>query len=352
MPVEELGKYMPLLVGALVLLLAVQFVYPGGVTGLLEKINVTQSIVEQAEAPEINVTPPKVVEAAPAVVCGEYTLGTSANPVRQYIKDKLNPKAGVANVEVEVLTPDQIASDPMREVTDEDTATASDGAAEFTANTILVDRDYNFAVRGDDTVYDKLISVHIPCVPPEREGFTFPEKVYAYKVGNFSDIAADKIIDASDDSCLNITGKSGIQHCEFEITIGQEVSGETLRDAILALRSPEDYELEPGDIVYLYITRKTGTAFTIPGINLADYIDVMPIPLGGSILDTVEGVYYMTTADKGVYTVKLDYDADQIQPATDRFQVALDDEGDYRAKSAITRTAKAPSEVLEIRWGT
>jgi len=286
-----------------------------------------------------------------------YTLGSSSNPVGIYVMDKLNPKAGISGVEVEVLnaptppyTPDQIfaiASNPMRAVVDEDTSTSSAGLAEFASNTILVYMDYIFSLRGDSTVYDKAIVKKVPCVPPEREGYTFPDKMYAYYVGNFSSIYS------SSTYTENISGKSGINYISFDITIGEDTAGKALKDPALILRSPENYELEPGDIVSIYIVRKSGTDFGIPGVNLVDYIaGETPIPLKGSIYDEDYGKYLMTVADSGTYTVKISYDADQIQTNGDKLMIALDDLGGYRAKDDVTKSVKASAETVTVQFTT
>lgn len=288
-----------------------------------------------------------------------YTLGTSANPVRVYVVDKLNPKAGVSGVEMEVLnvptppyTKDKIvaiASNPMRSIVDEDTATDANGAAEFSSNTILVYMDYIFSLRGDSTVYDKVKVMKVPCVPPEREGYTFPEKFYVYYVGNFTNLYTSSTIKE------NITGKTGLQYITFDITIGlsNTSSGRAVKEPVIVLRSPEGYELEPGDIVSIYIVRKDGTDLGIPGVNLVDYLaGETPIPLKGSIYDEDYQAYMMTIADSATYTVKITYDADQIQTGSDRLQIVLDDLGDYRAKDDVTKDTKTSAKTLTIQFVT
>lgn len=323
-------------------------------------------LFEKTSQPNQATTPPEEEEekavlppVTRACLKHEYTLGTSANPVRIYVVDKLNPKAGIPGVEMEVLnvpTPPYtldkiiaIASNPMRSVVDEDTSTDSNGAAEFSSNTILVYMDYIFSLRGDSTIYDKVKVMKVPCVPPEREGYTFPDKFEAYYVGNFTDLYT------SDTITENITGKSGLQYLTFDITIGlsDTSSGRAVKDPVIVLRSPEGYELEPGDIVSIYIVRKEGSDLGIPGINLIDYLaGETPIPLKGSIYDEDYQAYMMTIADSATYTVKITYDADQIQPTTDKLQIVVDDLGDYRAKDDVTKDTKAPAETLTIQFTT
>jgi len=283
-----------------------------------------------------------------------------------YVKDKLNPKAGVSGIEVEVLavpevydmnTLSKLASDPNRQVVDEDTSTDSAGKAEFTAGRIFVNTPYLYSIRGDSTVYDKLVvkTIPVPSIYFKIDSYTFEEPEYVYKVGNFSDIStdADNTLTASDLSCLNITGKTGTQYCEFDITIGEATAGAALKDPVLILRSPEGYELEPGDIVSLYIVKKTGSDLGIPAQDLTEYVTyATPIDLKGSLYDEEYGVDFMTVSDSATYTVKLSYDADQIQTDGDKLQICLDDLGDYRARDVATKGTKASPMCLVIQWGS
>jgi len=115
--------------------------------------------------------------------------------VNIFVMDALNPKSGVASVEVEVLepvpgkTPEEVASDPMRVVVDEDTATDSSGKATFSNGMILAKTPYIYSVRGDTTVYDYITIKSVPINPAGKSlTYTFPDRIYVYRVGNFSDI--------------------------------------------------------------------------------------------------------------------------------------------------------------------
>jgi len=346
-----------LILGAIIALVAIGIFKPEVFTGMKLVQEVPEYYYQTPE--EVAEAEEELVETE--IVCPTYQLST----VKLYAKDKLNPKAGIANLEVEVLAIpeewttamlEEIASDPMRQVLDEDTATDSAGLAQFTAGVIEVGKEYLFSIRGDTTVYDKLVVYEMPC--PSREfaitAWTISDPIYVYQVGSFSDISIDanNIITAAEDSCLNITGKSGLQYCSWDITIGQADAGKALKAPVLVLRSPEGYELEPGDIVSLYITKKTGTDFAIPATNLIDYIDVAPITLVTGLYDEDFKAYMMTAADSGTYTIKLTYDADQIQTTTDRMQFCLDDLAEYRGLDVATKSTKASAMCLEIQWGT
>jgi len=284
--------------------------------------------------------------------------------VNLYLKDKLNPKAGIPGIEVEVLEAPSppytyadligIASDPMRDVIDEDTSTSSAGLAAFTGNRIFVNRDYIYSIRGDTNVYDKVLVKKIPLPATEFSisAYTFPGAVYDYYVGAFETIqqSTSGTYNCTDDSALNITGKTGMQYVEFTVVLGQSETGNATKDTVIVFRSPEGYELESGDINSLYLVRESGTQFNIPSTNLVDYIDTAPISLGGSIYDTDFGSYMMTVADSGNYTVKLTYDADQIEPSTDRLQICIDDLGDYRAKDDVTKSVKAAASCVTVEW--
>jgi len=284
--------------------------------------------------------------------------------VVRYVKDKLNPKSGISGVEVEVLEAPTgtysladliaIASDINRAVVDEDTSTDSSGKAVFNTTSIFTNRPYIYSLRGDSTVYDKIVVNTI--VPPSTQfkidSYSFPisDSIYAYKVGSFSSIATDTDINCSDDSSLNITGKSGIQQVSLDITIGESEAGKALKDPVLVFRSPEGYEPPANSIVHIYLTRKTGTSFSIPAEDLVSYYEgEVPIHLGGSIYDPDYKTYLMTVSDSGTYTLKIQYDADVMQSGK-KLQVVLDDLGDYRAMDMVTRDRKASTESLTFTW--
>jgi len=291
----------------------------------------------------------------------KYQLST----VNLYVMDKLNPKAGIPNIEVEVLEVpevytesdlEKIASDPMRVVVDEDTQTDSNGLAQFTAGRIFVGQPYLYSVRGQTTAYDvlKVMTIPVPSTEFKIDSYTFPEKIYTYYVGSFSDILPSSPTYSGFDSCdgstntcdFNVTGKSGIQYATVDINIGCADAGKALKKPVLVLRYADGYEMPEGSIISIYMTKKTGTDFGIPGTNLADYISTeTPIELRGSIYDN--GVYYMTVADSGTYTVKITFDADVLTSGK-KLELVLDDLGDYRGKDVATRSTGASPAKLTI----
>lgn len=296
---------------------------------------------------------------SPQVMIPSYQVGR----VNAYLKDKLNPKSGIPGVEIEVLDSPAapytysdlagVAADPMRDVVDEDTSTSSAGLANFTANKIFINQPYLYSLRGDSTTYDKLIvrTIPVPSTEFAISQYTFSDKVFGYYVGGFSALYFNGTeLNYTKDTQMNITGKSGLTYVTFDITIGQSQSGNATKDSVLVLRSPENYELEPGDIVSLYIIRKDGTAFNIPGVNLADYIDGPAIDLGGSIYDEDYRTYMMSVADSGTYTVKLTYDPTLITPGSDRLVITVDDLGGWRARDDVTRDVKATAAELTLVW--
>lgn len=312
---------------------------------------------------------------------GEETTGTveveqalpsyQLSTVTMYLKDKMDPKSGVAGVEVEVLelpegaptTVDylaSIASDPQRQVLDEDTSDST-GKVQFTAGAIFVNKPYIYSVRGDTTVYDdiKIRTIPSPSSQFKIDSYTFTDPIYVYKVGSFKDMEStydsddDDLLEPDELTSLNLTGDSGQVYIEFDINIGEAEAGKVIKDPVLILRSPEGYELEPGDVVSLYIVRKSGSNLGIPAINLDSYIGTQPIKLipEGATPDEY-GKYYMTVADSATYTVKLTVDADSIDESDDRLQICLDDLGGYRAQDWTTRSTKASPECLTLIFDT
>jgi len=312
----------------------------------------------------VNQAPPAAAEVEVPV---EQALPTyQLTSVSLYLKDKMNPKAGVANIEVEVLelpegVPNTIdylstlASDPTRQIVDEAT-TDSTGKATFSAGTIFVNTPYIYSIRGDTTVYDDIVirSIPAPSAYFKIDSYTFKEPIYVYKVGNFSTMTSldsnnDDQLTASELSSLNLTGDTGQVYIEFDITVGESEAGKVIKDPVLVLRSPEGYELEPGDVVSLYIVRKSGSNLGIPAISLDGYIDTTPIKIipEGATPDRY-GKYYLTVADSATYTVKLTVDADQINPSDDKLQICLDDLGGYRATDWTTKSTKASPECITL----
>jgi len=254
--------------------------------------------------------------------------------------DALNPKSGVANIEVEVLEPvpgkldEQVASDPMRAPIDEDTATDASGKATFTTGTILAKTEYIYSVRGGSTVYDVVIRLAVPINPAGKSlTYSFPQKIYVYKVGTFTDIlpsgAANSgwtSVDASNNLLkLNITGKSGPQYAYIDITLEQADTGEAAKNPVIEMYYPSGYDMPSGAITSIYLTKRTGSDYGLPGGNLVDYVDSAPIPLSGEITYK-DGAYWMTVANSGVYRLKFSWDADTMASG-DKLKICLDDLG-------------------------
>jgi len=294
----------------------------------------------------------EVVEQAPELP--EYALSS----VVMYIKDKLDPKAGVPNVTVDVYKVDKasmsidemsaIATDPYEDVVDSAVSDSS-GKVELVKGMIKVNQPYLYAIKGDSNVYDKLFVKVIP-VPAKYFAvttYTFDEPVYVYRVGAFADPSpdADNVLSGSEYPELNASGKSGLQYFEFDIEIGETDPGAVLKDPVLVLRTPEDVQLQPGAIKSIYIVRKEGEDLGIPVYNLVSSINSRPIKLKVGY-DEEEGANIMTVGNSAVYTVKLSYDADLINNG-DKIEIILDDLGDYRGQDIGTLNTKAdPAKVV------
>ncbi len=300
-----------------------------------------------------------------AAAAAQTTVTTAAKPmypvkvVTMELKDAFNPKAGIPNVTVEVIpisgteSKEQlkvIASSPMRRKVDEAVSDA-DGVVTFDGGRIFTEKPYLYSIRGDTDVYDKMVVYAIPA--PEGifapiDSYPVEEPVYLYRVGSWYDISddADNIINVS------VTGLTGMQLIEVPITIGEAEAGAVLKNPVLYFKSPEGKELEVGDIVSIYVMKDSGNDLIPPEVatqNLVDWIDVAPIALGGSLTDE-EGNVYMTMQDKAQYTLKIQFDADQIEPGYDSLQIVLDDLGAYRGTDDTTRGTKADPMILTINF--
>jgi len=305
----------------------------------------------------------------PIVVTSEYIPFQLSN-VYLYVMDQLNTKNGIQNAEVEVLNvPDgaytvddlyAIASDPNRYVIDEDTATDSNGKAAFSAGKIRSTVDYLYAIRGSaSTVYDKVFVAAVPKIPDTKTDYSFPEQVFAYKVGSFDDIVASGASNSgfkagtfnatTNTGSLDATSLSGLQYAYFDITIGCNTTGKSLESPVLQMHYTEGKDFPSGAITSVYITKRTGSDYGFEGIDYADYIDTeYPIELNGDLdWNADEQKYYMTIAHSGVYRVKITWDA-SIAESGDELKICLDDQGDYLAKSKVTRNTLASAECFTL----
>ena len=285
--------------------------------------------------------------------------------VNLYVMDALNPKSGVSGVEVEVLEPvpgktdEEVASDPMRAPIDEDTATDANGKATFSAGTILAKTPYIYSVRGDSTVYDYLTRLAVPINPAGKAlTYTFPQKIYVYRVGSFADPFPSSASNSGWDSTshstntltLNVTGKSGPQYAYIDITIEQNATGKALKNPVIEMYYPSGYDMPTGAITSIYLTKRTGSSFGIPGGNLVSYVDSAPIPLTGEITYK-DGAYWMTVANSGVYRLKFSWDADTMV-AGDKLKICLDDLGGSElgdGRDLTTKSKKASPQCITIQ---
>ena len=285
--------------------------------------------------------------------------------VNLYVMDALNVKSGVANVEVEVLEPvagktdQEVASDPMRAPIDEDTSTDANGKATFSSGTILAKTPYIYSVRGNSNVYDYITRLAVPINPAGKAlTYTFPEKIYVYQVGSFSDIfpsgATNSGWDSTDHSAdtltLNVTGKSGPQYAYIDLTIEEADTGKALKNPVIEMYYPSGYDMPSGAITSIYLTKRTGSSFGIPGGNLVSYVDSAPIPLTGEVTYK-DGAYWMTVANSGTYRLKFSWDADTMVSG-DKLEICLDDLGGSElgdGRDLTTKGKKASPKCITIQ---
>ena len=353
---------------ALGLLITYGLYESGALKGIAEKFGGTtaEQWFVKPEVPE-EVVPPveeevkeKVEEKKPEAPPACPTEGFTAPPLKLTIVDALNPKQGVSGIRVEALKPDEKPWDPYRQVLDYGDSD-SDGVVTFDGGVLKIHRKYAFAIRGDTTVYDKLVELKTPCVPEgwAERPYSFDDRIMVYRVGSFDDISddADNILTCTDSgySVLNVTANTGIQQVSFDITIKipDTDAGKAIKMPVVVLRSPEGFELEPGDILHVYFIRKTGSDLGIPPSDLVGYITggtPIEITTRTQEIEDKEVINYMTSADSAVYTVLVQYDADNIDPSDDKLQIVLDDLGEYQGKDIVTRSTKATPQTLTIQW--
>jgi len=306
---------------------------------------------------------------------GEAAQQTYPKPVYQigttyrYIMDAIDKKSGIAATEVEVLDVPaapyshgdlvSVASNIDRQVIDETTSTPAGGRANFTHTAIFTETPYIYSHRGAATWYDRLDVKTIPApvgLTAPLTAYTFPQKdnVYVYVVGAFTDLTSNATLE--DYTCgnnlqvTNVTAHAAVYLFSEDIQIGQGTSGAALLDPVLVFRGIPGVEPPANSISHIYLTRKTGTAYNIPGGDLVDYYEnEQAIHLGGSIYDSDYGKYLMGAQDSGTYTLKVQYDG-AVMTTGSILAVCLDDVGGYRAMDEISKNRKAPTVVMNITW--
>jgi hypothetical protein len=303
------------------------------------------SQVSQGEATVT--TQPSQVQGVPV-----YQIGTVKVKYQDYFSG-----APVSNLEVEALqVPSsytyadlvRIAQDPNR-IPLASVTTDSQGYATFTS-IISGNVPTLYAARGEPTYYDSLdvLTVPIPTGQFAISSYTFPGAIKLYKIGSFVSPGTD-VTGATTDS-LNVTKTtSGIQFLEITFTIGEATAGAALKNPVLVIRTPDSAPpLANGMIQSLYIVRDTGADLGIPVVDLKGYINGVAIPLRGSLRDSL-GNTFLTVADKGVYKIKLTWDASKAV-ANNEIDFVLDDLGAYRGTDVATVQPGANPAVLRIVW--
>jgi len=255
--------------------------------------------------------------------------------VKLQVRDALDKKTAITGETIYVYEMGVNPADPEAIYLDYAT-TDSSGVAEFTAGKIFTGTDYQYVLKGS-AVYDVIEVRSIPA-PARYFGVfthTFKTPMFAYKVGNFSDIGSDQTI--------NITANPGIYHLEFDITIAEEQAGKVVKDPVLLLRVPEGKDLASGCIKSIYFVHKSGSSLGLPLGDVKAYIDGVPIKLTGVLPG------YLTVNDKEVVTVKITVD-NSICTAGSALDIALDDLGGYRARDVASLKLGADTEYLRISF--
>jgi hypothetical protein len=294
------------------------------------------------------------IETHPTQVQGVpvYQIGTVKIKYQDYFSG-----APITDLEVEALQVPlsytytdlvRIAQDPNR-IPLASATTDSNGYVTF-ESVIFGNVPTLYAARGEPRYYDSLdvLTVPIPTGQFAITSYTFPGAIKLYKVGSFLSPGTDVTGATSD--LLNVSKtNSGIQFLEVTFTIGAETAGAALKNPVLVIRTPDNAPtLASGMIQSLYIVRETGADLGIPVVDLKGYINGVAIPLRGSLSDSL-GNTYLTVADKGVYKIKLTWDASRAV-AGNEINFVLDDLGAYRGTDVATVQPGANPVVLRVVW--
>jgi len=320
----------------------------GLITGKAAQGETQQEQVQQAEEEQVQ-QEQEQQQATEESSSEQQAIKYQLSQVRRVYADKLNPDAGIPNVEVEVLNMPakpysredliETARAPNRVIVDED-VTDSNGVALFDGGAIVIDTEYIYALRNGTEWYDRLDHKAIPLPAKEFkiDTYRFPERVLSYAIGSFADISAD----ADNVIELNVTGKTGAQMRRIDITIEQADAGAALLEPVIQLRSKPGAEPEAGSFKTLYASLKEGTNLGVPESDLTNFIDKAPMDLRGKF-DKDLGKNVMTAAHKAVYTLAIEWDADVAEPGTSLY-IHLDDLGEYRGRSTVAQELGASTE--------
>lgn len=330
-------------------------------SGALNQLTGGQSVgqwfLQPTEQPQQPQTQPQTKPAETEVATCP-TAGQTAPDLKFKIVDAMNPKQGISGIRVEAIPTDENPWDPYRTVLDY-TDTDGDGVATLSGGALKIGKEYKFVIRGDNTIYDKVFDLKVPCISGDFAGkpWMFDKPISVYRVGEFDDLntTGDNVLDCTDDPTLNVTAHTGVQQVSFTINVGmpEDAAGKALKDPVIVFRSPEGYELEDGDILHIYAIKASGSELGIPAGDLQGYLSGgTPIALTTKtqVKDGNAVHYIMTSADAATYKIIIQYDADNIDPDDDKLQIVLDDLGDYNGKDVATRSTKAPAKTYTVEW--
>jgi len=261
------------------------------------------------------------------------------------VVDKFDNSVPIVGANVDVLEDtgqdaEIIAQDPMHRIVDS-AVTDANGVASLTSGWIMTGKSYVYFVYSD-SIYAKAFKYTIPASSDELSMYPIGT-VEVYRVGSFKPLSTTNVIE------VNISGLSGLQYIEFDMTLGEAEVGKVVKDAVLKIETGRTVPMD-GNAIRKITVEPTGNKNVLPdyivNTDLSKYVDRAPIMLLGSIED--EGHVYMTRQDSATYTVTITYDADLVQ-AGNEIIFTIDDLGDVNNRD-LDGGLKATAQTLTIRF--
>lgn len=316
-----------------------------GAVALMWFAGTWQPTTPPGNATAMSPTVERIVQVEKQVVTSSQTGSYSVAKVELKVVDKFDTSVGIAGVTAEVIEDDgkpaeEIVRDPVHNTIDS-AVTDANGIASFSSGWIMTGKSYVYAIYGD-TIYAKAFKYTIPASTDELSMYAIG-RIPVYKVGSFMPLSSAGTIE------VNVSGLTGLQYVEFDVTLGEAESGKVVKDAVLKLETGTTVPMDANAIRSIKI-EPTGVKNVLPdhvmNTDLVKYMDRTPIMLMGSIQD--EGHIYMTRHDYATYTITITYDADLIQNGNELI-LTVDDLGDINARD-IDGGLKASAQKLVIKF--
>ena len=263
---------------------------------------------------------------------------TSNFTIKEYNAEDKDATFGDADVYGKIWKPGTADWTGEYVVLSTDFWTAS-GNLDFSGVSIYTGQDYDvLAYQGDagTNLYPETLTVSIPNLDSQISQYTWPDTVFMYTEGSFSESACDSATAGFDEANTTadvIQLDKSLEAIEgtlsWDCTFAQGTAGAVLKDAVIIFREdPATVLTDINDIEHIYLSVKSGgTGLALPsGDLLSEFLAGVPLNVGVPI---------MRSSNDATITVQISLPASESSVGTGNFQMIFDDLGDYRAKADV-----------------